>query len=52
MDLTVDLDDSEVRQTIQAVEQKKPEWASEMSRAIAALGKTLAEMKLAEQRWR
>ena len=34
------------------VEQKKPEWASEMSRAIAALGKTLAEMKLAEQRWR
>ena len=52
MDLTADSDDSELRRNVRAVEQKKPEWASEMSRAIAALGKTLAEMKLAEQRWR
>ena len=52
MDLTADSDDSEVRRNVRAVEQSKPEWASEMSRAIAALGKTLAEMKLAEQRWR
>ena len=52
MDLTADSDDSEARRNVQAVEQRKPEWASEMSRAIAALGKTLAEMKLAEQRWR
>ena len=51
MDLTADLDDSEVCRNVRAVEQSKPEWASEMSRAIAALGKTLAEMKLAEQRW-
>ena len=52
MDLTADSDDSEARRNVRAVEQRKPEWASEMSRAIAALGKTLAEMKLAEQRWR
>ena len=52
MDLTADSDDSEVRRHVRAVEQSKPEWASEISRAIAALGKTLAEMKLAEQRWR
>ena len=52
MDLMADSDDSELRRNVWAVEQKKPEWASEMSRAIAALGKTLAEMKLAEQRWR
>ena len=52
MDLTVDSDDSELCRNVWAVEQSKPEWASEMSRAIAALGKTLAEMKLAEQRWR
>ena len=52
MDLTADSDDSELRRNVRAVEQRKPEWASEMSRAIAALGKTLAEMKLAEQRWR
>ena len=52
VDLTADSDDSELRRNVRAVEQKKPEWASEMSRAIAALGRTLAEMKLAEQRWR
>ena len=52
MDLTADSDDSEVCRNVWAVEQSKPEWASEMSRAIAALGKTLAEVKLAEQRWR
>ena len=52
MDLTADSDDSEARRNVRAVEQSKPEWASEMSRAIAALGKTLVEMKLAEQRWR
>ena len=52
MDLTADSDDSEARRNVRAVEQRKPEWASEMSRAIAALGKMLAEMKLAEQRWR
>ena len=52
VDLTADSDDSEVRRHVRAVEQSKPEWASEMSRAIAALGKTLAEMKLAEQTWR
>ena len=52
MDLTADSDDSEARRNVRAVEQSKPEWASEMSRAIAVLGKTLAEMKLAEQRWR
>ena len=52
MDLTADSDDSEVRRHVRAVEQSKPECASEMSRAIAALGKTLAEMKLVEQRWR
>ena len=52
VDLTADSDDSEFRRNIRAVEQKKLEWASEMSRAIAALGKMLAEMKLAEQRWR
>ena len=51
VDLTADSDDSELCRNIRAVEQKKLEWASEMSRAIAALGKTLAEMKLAEQRW-
>lgn len=50
--MTADSDDSELRRNVRAVEQSKPEWASEMSRAIAALGKTLAEMKLAEQRWR
>ena len=52
MDLTADSDDLEARRNVRAVEQRKPEWASKMSRAIAALGKTLAEMKLAEQRWR
>ena len=53
MDLTADSDDLEVRRNVRAVERSKLEWASEMSRAIAALGKTLAEMKLAEQRlWR
>ena len=52
MDLTAESDNSEVRRNVRAVEQSRPEWASEMSRAFAALGKTLAEMKLAEQRWR
>ena len=41
VDLTADSDNSEIRQNVRAVEQQKPEWASEMSRAIAALGKTL-----------
>ena len=49
VDLTADSDNSEGRRIIRAVEQKKPEWASEMSRAIAALRRTLAEMKLAER---
>ena len=52
VDLTADSDDLELRRNVRVVEQSKPEWASEMWRAIAALGKTLAEMKLAEQRWR
>ena len=51
MDLTADSNDSELCRNVRAVEQSKPEWALEMSRAIAALGKTLVEMKLAEQRW-